>query len=457
LCFIHSTDFPQDKNNTPNTLLKGDGMQQNAKQIKSNALDVSQMKSERFQNKLDACEFHLKTLNDISKDIYGSVETDTILKNFLLMSMGNFGIIKGFVLLMGANQTPKDQFVSIGFQENEVDKLRHHCKQCAFHGKNHDAAVAGRSIQCREVVPHGIEDIFPFLVEPDSQGILGLGPRLMADNYTASEQELLETLINSLVVALTNAKSFESMADLNQSLEEKNSELSNALIELKAEMRKNKILESVKDNLSKFVPIAVSQAIKESPTGSMPDSKTQDLSVLFLDIEGYTRLCEKLGGSKVNTIIEKHFSVFMDAIHANNGDVNETAGDGLMVLFLSEDKQTNALEAAQTALTIQKETVGISKEIFSLYKPLEINIGINSGSALVGAAKFESIAGSRWTYTARGSLINIAARIGALASGGQTLVSKSTAQRIAGQHLLKDLGKFELKNVKDKVDVFQLC
>ena len=444
------------KNNTPNTLLKGGGMQQNTKQIKSNTLDVFQMGSERVQDELAACEFHLKTLNDISKDIYGSVETDTIMKNFLLMSMGNFGILKGFVLLMGANETPKDHFVSIGFQEYEVNMLRRHCKQCALHGKEHDATVAGRSIQCREVVPHGVEDIFPFLVEPKSQGILGLGPRLMADNYTASEQELIETLINSLVVALTNAKSFESMADLNQSLEEKNAELGNALIELKAEMHKNEILESVKDNLSKFVPVAVSQAIEKSTTGSMPGSKTQDLSVLFLDIEGYTRLCEKLGGNEVSTIIEKHFSVFMDAIHANNGDVNETAGDGLMVLFLNEDMQTNALEAARTALAIQKETANISKEIFSLYKPLEINVGINSGKALVGAAKFNSIAGSRWTYTARGSLINIAARIGALASGGQTLVAKSTAQRISSQHPLKDLGKFELKNVKDKVDVFQL-
>ena len=103
-------------------------------------------------------------------------------------------------------------------------------------------------------------------------------------------------------------------------------------------MRKVEILESVKENLSKFVPQAVSSAIEKSPTGTMPVSQNHDLSVLFLDIEGYTSLTEKLGGSEVNTIIEKHFSVFMDAIHANNGDVNETAGDGLMVLFLDKDQ-----------------------------------------------------------------------------------------------------------------------
>ena len=74
----------------------------------------------------------------------------------------------------------------------------------------------------------------------------------------------------------------------------------------------------------------------------------------------------------------------------------------------------------------------------------------------MGAAKFDSITGSRWTYTARGSLVNIAARIGALATGGQTLLSKTTADRIADQIHLKNLGKFDLKNVKDPVEVFQL-
>ncbi|MBW2178434.1 MAG: hypothetical protein JRH03_16120, partial [Deltaproteobacteria bacterium] len=63
---------------------------------------------------------------------------------------------------------------------------------------------------------------------------------------------------------------------------------------------------------------------------------------------------------------------------------------------------------------------------------------------------------SRWTYTARGSLVNIAARLGALASGGQTLLSRITADRITDQIHVKNLGNFELKNVQDPVEVFQL-
>jgi class 3 adenylate cyclase len=233
-------------------------------------------------------------------------------------------------------------------------------------------------------------------------------------------------------------------------------QLETALGHLSASMRKVEILESVKENLCKFVPVSVSRMIEKSPTGAIPKRKRQDLSVLFLDIEGYTKLCEKLGSSETSEIIEKHFSVFMDAIYTNNGDVNETAGDGLMVLFLNEDEETNALEAVRTALSVREETVRICKECPALYRPLDINIGINSGRALVGAAKFDTYSGSRWTYTARGRLTNVAARIGSQASGGSIYLSRTTADRVNEHFSPFTKGKFKLKNVSEEVEIFEL-
>jgi class 3 adenylate cyclase len=91
-----------------------------------------------------------------------------------------------------------------------------------------------------------------------------------------------------------------------------------------------------------------------------------------------------------------------------------------------------------------------------LYRPQEINMGINSGRALVGATKFETYTGARWTYTARGSVTNVAARIGAHATGGSILVSNETAQRVMGQTQLSYLGKFSLKNITEEVDIYQV-
>jgi class 3 adenylate cyclase len=305
-------------------------------------------------------------------------------------------------------------------------------------------------------LPPVVELSLPFSVTPACPGLLGLGPKLIGEPYNNNDIELLNTLINNLIIALKNARSFDEIRLLNKNLQLKNVELEKALKELTAAIRKVEILEDIKANLSKFVPNTVSRLIEKSPNGEMPDSKEQDVSVLFLDIEAYTKICERLGDEEMNDIIEKHFSAFMDAIYANDGDVNETAGDGLMVLFLDEDKVQNALGAVRTALKIREDTIKIGQECSSLYRPLEINMGINSGSAFVGAAKFDSYTGSRWTYTARGSITNVASRIGAQAKGGKVFLSPTTAARVKDQFTLSPLGKFNLKNVSEEVEIFEV-
>jgi len=412
--------------------------------------------SEKVQAELDKTVFNLKTLQDISADIYSSIETENIMHNFLLMCMGSFGSKRGFLMLINQSNKKIDRDTALGYMEEAWGPLRKLGEIIAAREGQNIRTLSIKEMGIKGPMPMKVSIATTFFFEPQWQGVLMLDDKLVGGDYTDGNLEMLQTLINSLIISLKNAKFYEEVWSLNQELDAKNIELSKALKDLKASMRRIELLESIKDSLNKFVPHAVTRAIEKSPTGHMPESRRQDLSVLFLDIEGYTRLCEKLGSSEVSSIIEKHFSVFMDAIHANNGDVNETAGDGLMVLFLNEDKTTNALNAVSTAQTIQDEAACISSEISSLYKPLEINIGINSGRALVGAARFDSLAGSRWTYTARGSLVNVAARIGAMAKGGQTFLSTTTAERVMRQIDLKKVGKFTFKNVKDKVEIYQL-
>jgi class 3 adenylate cyclase len=416
----------------------------------------SLQQAERIETELDRRVFYLKTLYDVSKDIFGSIEHEPILKIFLLMTMGNFGLAEGFILTVNAPLREINGFVSVGFQADDISLLRTGGSQILLSPDLLTSMQKEEDLKTCGLLPPTMICAFPFTVDTDCTGIMGLGAKLVGEPYNTDDEELLNTLVNNLVVVLKNARSFEEIKNLNQELQEKNIQLETALIELRASMRKVEILESVKENLSKFVPATVSRMIEKSPTNAIPESKKQDLSVLFLDIEGYTKLCEKLGSSQINEVIEKHFSVFMDAIYANNGDVNETAGDGLMVLFLNEDKQTSALEAVRTALTIREETVRICEECSDLNRPLDINMGINSGQALVGAAKFETYSGSRWTYTARGSLTNVASRIGALSSGGSIYLSKATADRIKGHFSPVPKGKFKLKNVSEEVEIFEL-
>jgi class 3 adenylate cyclase len=172
-------------------------------------------------------------------------------------------------------------------------------------------------------------------------------------------------------------------------------------------------------------------------------------------VAGYTRISEALTREKVNFIIEKYFSSFLDVIYANQGDINETAGDGLMVIFQGGERE-NALNASRAALNIHERTNEIRKELEGRFEPIEVNMGINSGVASVGMTKFHGAAGTRMTFSATGPVTNLAARIASAAAGGDILVGPETARRIKDEIRLFDRGVMNFKNVKEEVRVYSL-
>src|SRR5215470_13290897 len=86
------------------------------------------------------------------------------------------------------------------------------------------------------------------------------------------------------------------------------------------------LLQNIQEHLVKFVPQSVTRIIAAHPEAPELEKKEQDVSVLFVDISGYARLSELLPQDDMNRIVERYFSSFLDCIHTNGGDINETAG-----------------------------------------------------------------------------------------------------------------------------------
>jgi class 3 adenylate cyclase len=74
----------------------------------------------------------------------------------------------------------------------------------------------------------------------------------------------------------------------------------------------------------------------------------------------------------------------------------------------------------------------------------------------VGATKIEGTAGTRWTYTASGSVTNVAARLAALRASDSVFIGPETARRVSGWLDLEDRGERLLTNVEEPVRVFRL-
>ncbi len=419
------------------------------KDLESKNLDL-----EKAFEDLDRRVYHLKTLNDISRDIFSTVEFEAIINHFLLMIMGNFGVMQGAILMFTIEPHTVTFFKAMGYDSAESNILKQDVGLVVRQSTlTDDVNVRAIIMNPEELSPQEL-CVLPFLVKDECIGCLCLGAKIIGEPFNDDDKELMVTLVNSLVVALKNSLNFENIKQLNQDLQEKNTQLEETLTELKAALRKVELLESIKSNLSKFVPTAVTRLVENSSSSEIHEAQEQDISVLFLDIEGYTKITNDIGATKVNTLVEKYFSVFMDAIYANEGDVVETAGDGLMVLFLSEKKKNNALQAVRAAQTIIEKACSINDECTLESERCLVNVGVSSGKAFVGAAKFESITGSRWTYTTHGNIVNVAARLCGQAKGGEVLLSEETVKRTTDTFQFTSLGKFALKNLSDKVEIY---
>ena len=146
----------------------------------------------------------------------------------------------------------------------------------------------------------------------------------------------------------------------------------------------------------------------------------------------------------------------MDPIHRSHGDINETAGDALMIIFKDHDPGTNAVNSVKAAFEIMEQNRIINQSLPKGMDPIEVNIGINSGSALVGMTRFKGTLSTRMTFTATGSVTNIASRLSDHAKGGDILIGEETKGMIQDLWPVYDKGAVLLKGLKHPFHIFSM-
>ncbi len=209
-------------------------------------------------------------------------------------------------------------------------------------------------------------------------------------------------------------------------------------------------------HLSPFVPQSVRRIVDTNPELLNQDKESREVSVLFLDLEGYTRLSASKTAVEVNDMVEEMFSNFVDPIHRSGGDINETAGDGLMIIFKDGDAGTNAVNAVKAAFDIHEQNHQLNRKIQAHFDPVNVNIGINSGVALLGMTVFKGTLETRMTYTATGPVTNLAARLADYAQRGDILIGEETRKMIDGLWPVYDMGFVPLKGINEPQRIYSL-
>lgn len=207
----------------------------------------------------------------------------------------------------------------------------------------------------------------------------------------------------------------------------------------------------VKDLLGRYVSHQVAQQILTSG-GLTTDGERRQITVLFADIRGFTPFSEMLPPEQVVELLNDFLETMTEAVFKYDGTLDKFLGDGLMVIFGAPVYFQDDVERALNCAEEMQSGFGELKKKWQHHKyasQLSLGIGINSGDAVVGSI------GSvrRLDYTAIGDVVNTAARLQSIASGGQILISGSTRQRLSGDRVVP-LGEKQLKGKREAVATF---
>ena len=243
---------------------------------------------ETSRDELELRTYYLGTLFDISKDLFGTLDTESILQNFLLMTMGNFGVVEGFILVINSGTEETVHFVSNGFHNIDLSALENSSREILLRREIKNPAVVDIAGKAPKALPAEVACAVPFNIDRHRTGMLGLGPKIIARPYSEDEKKLLITLVNSMVVALQNAGAFEEINQLNKVLLEKSQQLEKTVAKLQVAMKKvakySKHLEQI------IAALNVAQEVQQSLLPQHPPKEQR------FDIAGSSLYCDETGG-----------------------------------------------------------------------------------------------------------------------------------------------------------------
>jgi class 3 adenylate cyclase/tetratricopeptide (TPR) repeat protein len=184
------------------------------------------------------------------------------------------------------------------------------------------------------------------------------------------------------------------------------------------------------------------------------EGERKHVTVLFVDIAGYTSLSERLDPEQVHALMDRCFRHILEEVHRYEGTVNQFTGDGVMALFGAPIALEGApRRAIMAALGMQRSLESLRQEMLAEGGPdVRMRVGIHSGPVVVGRIGDDL----RMDYTAVGDTTNLADRLQRLAPPGSIYISEATEHLVSGFFDLVDLGPQRVKGKAEPVHAFEV-
>jgi adenylate cyclase len=233
-------------------------------------------------------------------------------------------------------------------------------------------------------------------------------------------------------------RSFDSMAESLQASEAK----------VVAEVR-------VRDALARYLSSEVVDAVVANPDTLKLGGERREVTVMFADVVGFTRLSETLPPETIVALLNELFTFATDIVHRQGGMVDKFIGDSVMAVWgLPHERPDDARRAVAAADDLRRWVEAGNRRWKKQYGvELQLGIGLHSGPAVAGNVGSEK----RMDFTVIGDTVNVAARLESAAEPGQILLSAATRSRLGSTDVsLKEVGPQTLRGRITSTTVYEV-
>jgi class 3 adenylate cyclase len=199
--------------------------------------------------------------------------------------------------------------------------------------------------------------------------------------------------------------------------------------------------EKTESLLANILPKKTADELKSK--GKVTSSKFKMVTVLFADIEGFTKIAEQMNPDKLIDELDHFYFHFDSVVEKYNIEKIKTIGDAYMAAGgIPVKNRTNPVEVILAAMEMQHFMKSLKDNNADIW---DLRIGIHTGSVIAGV-----VGQKKFSYDIWGDTVNTASRMESSGKVGKINISEST------YHLVKEFFNFDFRGkmpVKYKWDI----
>lgn len=258
-------------------------------------------------------------------------------------------------------------------------------------------------------------------------GVIQLDSIRLDNQFTEDDLELLKAIGSQMAMII-------EQASLNEQIREE---------------------EQMRSRLERFhSPQVIDMILRggQEAKDNIMEPKDLTATILFTDINGFTRLSEQMPPREINMVLNEYFSKMTDIIFKYDGTLDKYIGDGLMAVFGAPmEKEDDSERAIKAALEMRDELSAMMGQE-ERERKFTFRVGINTGRVVAGNIGSPM----RMDYTIIGDPVNIASRLESIAAPSQILIGEETYLLVRDKFKIRDVGPKRVKGKSKEIKVYEV-